>query len=178
MHWHEPTQASVQRRTTEGKTKPELMRCLKRYLARQVYRCILPAPVSAKAPHPTKKTRNEPLDKHRSINPYSESLFKTMKYLPTFPDRFGSLPDARVFMDRFMNAYNHEHHHTGIGLHTPADVHYGHASTVSQERSTALAAARAEHPERFTTTNDPKILALPAHSWINRPPEQPDQAVA
>lgn len=55
MHWHEPTQAYVQRRTTEGKTKPEIMRCLKRYLARQVYRCILPAPVSEKAPAPNQK---------------------------------------------------------------------------------------------------------------------------
>ena len=65
-----------------------------------------------------------------------------MKYQPTFPERFGSLPDARAFMDRFVDAYNHEHHHTGIGLHTPADVHYGHAGTVAQQRSAALAGAR------------------------------------
>lgn len=43
MHWHDPTKAYVERRTAEGKTKPEIMRCLKRYLARQVYRCLLPA---------------------------------------------------------------------------------------------------------------------------------------
>ncbi|MET7784959.1 hypothetical protein ABZT28_56895, partial [Streptomyces sp. NPDC005388] len=61
------------------------------------------------------------------------------------------------------------HRHTGIGLHTPADVHYGHAATVSQQRSAALAAARATHPERFSTTADPKILALPTHAWINQP---------
>ncbi len=111
-------------------------------------------------------------------NPYSEALFKTMKYLPTFPDRFGSLPDARAFMDQFVQAYNHEHHHTGIGLHTPADVHYGHARTVTVHRSAALAAARAAHPERFTTTTDPKILALPANAWINPPAEPPEPAVA
>ncbi len=111
-------------------------------------------------------------------NPYSEALFKTMKYLPTFPDRFGSLPDARAFMDQFVQAYNHEHHHTGIGLHTPADVHYGHARTVTVHRSTALAAARAAHPERFNTTTDPKILALPADAWINQPADLPDDAVA
>jgi len=71
---------------------------------------------------------------HVSIdNPYSQALFKTMKYLPTFPERFGSLPDARAFMDRFTTAYNHEHHHTGIGLQTPADVHYGHARTEPPE---------------------------------------------
>ncbi len=101
-----------------------------------------------------------------------------MKYLPTFPDRFGSLPDARAFMDQFVQAYNHEHHHTGIGLHTPADVHYGHARTVTVHRSTALAAARAAHPERFNTTTDPKILALPADAWINQPADPPDDAVA
>ena len=74
-------------------------------------------------------------------NPYSEALFKTMKYLPTFPERFGSLADARAFMDSFVTAYNHEHHHPGIGLHTPADVHYGHAKTVTAQRAAALAAA-------------------------------------
>nr|WP_246180373.1 IS3 family transposase [Kocuria coralli] len=103
-------------------------------------------------------------------NPYSEAWFKTLKYAPVFPERFGSLSDARAFMDRFVEAYNHEHHHAGIGLHTPADVHYGHAGTVAEQRSATLAAARTTHPERFSTTGDPKILALPADAWINRPP--------
>jgi hypothetical protein len=104
-------------------------------------------------------------------NPYSESLFKTMKYVPVFPDRFGSIGDARTFMDRFTTAYNHEHHHIGIGLHTPADVHFGHAATVSADRSAALTAARLEHPERFATSTDPKILAIPSQAWINQPAE-------
>ena len=104
-------------------------------------------------------------------NPYSESLFKTMKYTPDFPDRFGSIGDARAFMGAFTEAYNHEHHHTGIGLHTPADVHYGHTTAVSARRSAALAAARAAHPERFTTDHDPQILALPTDAWINQPAE-------
>jgi putative transposase len=111
-------------------------------------------------------------------NPYSESLFKTMKYAPVFPERFGSIDEARAFMDRFVSAYNHEHHHTGIGLHTPADVHYGHARTVTAQRSAALAAARLAHPERFTTNTDPKILALPENAWINPPADPPEQAVA
>jgi len=102
-------------------------------------------------------------------NPYSEALFKTLKYTPTFPDRFGSLADSRAFMARFVATYNHEHHHTGIGLHTPADVHYGHVGAVSTTRSEALSAARAAHPERFTTNQDPKILALPQDAWINQP---------
>lgn len=102
-------------------------------------------------------------------NPYSEALFKTMKYAPVFPERFGSIGEARGFMADFTTAYNHEHHHTGIGLHTPADVHYGHASNVDAQRSAALEAARQEHPERFATSTDPKILALPDNAWINQP---------
>lgn len=105
-------------------------------------------------------------------NPYSEALFKTMKYLPEFPKRFGSLQDAKVFMAEFVQAYNHEHHHTGIGLHTPADVHFGHAAEITETRSATLAAARALHPERFTTNHDPKILSLPDTAWINQPAEQ------
>lgn len=116
-------------------------------------------------------TRSHSRPQVSNDNPYSESLFKTLKYLPVFPDRFGSLEHARTFMDEFVTAYNHEHHHTGIGLHTPADVHYGHASTVAADRSAALAAARTAHPERFTTSHDPKILALPDSAWINRPAE-------
>lgn len=102
-------------------------------------------------------------------NPYSEAWFKTLKYAPVFPERFGSIGDARAFVAGFVEAYNHDHHHGGIGLHTPADVHYGHASTVAEQRSAALAAARTTHPERFSTTGDPKILTLPTHAWINRP---------
>ncbi|MFF0991353.1 IS3 family transposase [Kocuria nitroreducens] len=102
-------------------------------------------------------------------NPYSEAWFKTLKYSPVFPERFGSLADARAFMAGFVEAYNHEHHHTGIGLHTPADVHYGHTGTVAAQRSAALTAARTTHPERFSTIRDPKILSLPTDAWINRP---------
>lgn len=108
-------------------------------------------------------------------NPYSESLFKTMKYLPVFPDRFGSLQHARQFMAEFVHAYNHEHHHTGIGLHTPADVHYWHARAVARQRSAALGQARAAHPERFAGKTDPKILALPENAWINKPPDDPTE---
>jgi transposase InsO family protein len=118
-------------------------------------------------------TRSHSRPRVSNDNPYSEALFKTLKYLPVFPDRFGSLAHAREFIDTFATAYNHEHHHTGIGLHTPADVHYGHARTVAADRSTALAAARAAHPERFGTTHNPKILALPDSAWINQPAENP-----
>lgn len=126
-------------------------------------------------------TRSHSRPRVSNDNPYSESLFKTLKYLPAFPERFGSLADARGFMDRFTTAYNHEHHHSGIGLHTPADVHYGHAKTVAVQRSAALAAARAATPERFGSDTDPKILDLPKDAWINQPatPADPaDQAAA
>ncbi len=104
-------------------------------------------------------------------NPYSESWFKTCKYSPTFPDRFGSLAHARTFMAAFVAWYNHEHHHSGIGLHTPADVHYGLAAGKATERVQTLTTARAAHPERFASTRTPKILQLPQAAWINQPPE-------
>lgn len=103
-------------------------------------------------------------------NPYSESLFKTMKYLPVFPDRFDDLADARRFLDEFVNAYNHHHRHTGIGLHTPADVHYGLADAIDRDRDAALDAARTAHPERFGSRAQtrPKILDRPASEKTNQ----------
>ena len=102
-------------------------------------------------------------------NPYSESWFKTLKFAPVFPERFASLGDARAFMADFVEGYNHHHHHTGIGLNTPADVHYGLAAAKTAERAVVLAAARSQHPERFTTGQDPKILSIPTTAWINQP---------
>ena len=73
-------------------------------------------------------------------------------------------------MAEFVDFYNHHHHrHLGIGLHTPGDVHYGHAADAQQRRAQTLAAARDQHPTRFTTTTTPKILNLPEASWINQP---------
>lgn len=113
-------------------------------------------------------------------NPYSEALFKTMKYLPVFPDRFEDLAHARRFMDEFTHAYNHHHRHTGIGMHTPADVHYGHADQIDQDRDAALEAARRTHPERFSTRAQrrPKILDRNPAAWINQPPADELQLAA
>lgn len=108
-------------------------------------------------------------------NPYSEAWFKTLKYAPTFPERFGSLHHARAFMADFVQWYNHEHHHKGIGLHTAADVHYGLARSAAKARTEVLAAARAANPERFATDRDPKILTLPDAAWINPPDHHNDQ---
>lgn len=101
-------------------------------------------------------------------NPYPESLFKSLKYTPVFPERFASLTDARAFMSEFVDWYNHHHQHSSVGFHTPADVHYGLAAAVADKRSQTLAAARARHPHRFTTTTDPKILALPETVRVER----------
>jgi putative transposase len=103
-------------------------------------------------------------------NPYSEAQFKTLKYRPEFPERFGSLEDGRVFCRRFFHWYNHDHRHSGIGLHTPATVHFGHAESIHLERARVLQAAYAAHPERFVRQL-PVPPRLPGVAWINKPPE-------
>ena len=121
-------------------------------------------------------TRSHSRPKVSNDNPFSEAWFKTLKYAPVFPDRFGSLPHARAFLADFVQGYNHEHHHSGIGLHTAADVHYGLARAKASARSHVLADARAAHPERFVTNTDPKILTLPQAAWINPPQTEPAPA--
>lgn len=118
-------------------------------------------------------TRSHSRPKVSNDNPYSEAWFKTLKYAPVFPDRFASLADARAFMNNFVTWYNHAHRHSGIGLHTPADVHHGRHHTVRANREDTLAAARTAHPQRFGTTRPlPKILDLPEQVWINKPKPQ------
>lgn len=102
-------------------------------------------------------------------NPYSESQFRTMKYRPAFPDRFGSIEDARAFTVDFFRWYNEHHHHSGISLLTPADLHHGHAPQIIEKRQAVLDAAYLIHPERFVK-RPPKFPPAPAHVWINKPP--------
>ena len=101
-------------------------------------------------------------------NPYSESQFRTLKYRPDFPDRFGCLPDARAFCQQFFAWYNDEHRHSGLGLLTPAMVHFGHAPNVLAQRQIVLDAAYLAHPERFVR-RPPTMLPLPLEVWINKP---------
>jgi putative transposase len=101
-------------------------------------------------------------------NPYSESQFKTLKHHPTFPDRFGCIQDARAFCQGFFGWYNVEHHHSGIALLTPADVHYGRAEQVTSARAQVLDGAYAAHPERFAR-KPPQPPRLPEQVWINKP---------
>jgi putative transposase len=106
-------------------------------------------------------------------NPYSESQFKTMKYSPEFPDRFGSLEDSRSFCRRFFPWYNDEHHHTGIGLLTPGTVHFGRAEEVIENRRIVMEGAYQAHPERFFNGR-PKSQGLPSAAWINKPDREPE----
>ena len=101
-------------------------------------------------------------------NPYSESQFRTMKYRPDFPDRFGSIQDSRAHSQLFFSWYNDEHRHSGIGLLTPAMVHYGQADDIFQKRQLVLDAAYLAHPERFVRW-PPKPLSIPKEVWINKP---------
>jgi putative transposase len=101
-------------------------------------------------------------------NPYSESQFRTMKYRPEFPDCFGSIQDARAFCQNFFQWYNEEHRHSGLGLLTPAVVHFGQAPTVLAARQVVLDAAYQAHPDRFVR-RPPKPLPLPSEVWINKP---------
>jgi len=101
-------------------------------------------------------------------NPYSESQFRTLKYRPGFPDRFGSIEDARRFCQSFFTWYNHQHHHSGLGLMTPAMIHHGQPSKILADRQVVLNAAYAAHPERFVR-KPPKPPELPAQVWINKP---------
>jgi putative transposase len=101
-------------------------------------------------------------------NPYSESHFRTLKYRPEFPDRFGCIQDSRAFCQQFFQWYNEEHRHSGIAMLTPAMVHFGETHTVLAHRQAVLDAAYQAHPDRFVR-RPPKPMPLPLEVWINKP---------
>jgi putative transposase len=101
-------------------------------------------------------------------NPYSEAQFKTMKYRPNYPNRFDSLDHARSWARAFFAWYNHEHHHTGLGLMTPTVVHHRQVDEVRAKRQRVLDEAYASHPERFVKGN-PIAPKAPDQVWINPP---------
>ncbi len=104
-------------------------------------------------------------------NPYSESLFKTTKYAPTYPDRFDGFAHAKAWCGPFFQDYNHEHKHEGIAWLTPATVHEGRAQTVLAQRQAVMDAAYQEHPERFVK-GPPRVPHLPKDVWINQAEDQ------
>ena len=109
-------------------------------------------------------------------NPYSEAHFKTMKYMPTFPDRFTDMGHARSYGKTFFHWYNEEHRHSGLAYLTPATVHSGQAEVVLAKRRTVLAAAHAAHPDRFVQ-GQPVVADLPKEVWINRPTADPTDLI-
>ncbi len=102
-------------------------------------------------------------------NCFPEAQFKTLKYRPDFPDRFGSMQDARSFCVGFFDWYNTEHRHSGIGMMTPEAMHYGWAKQLRAQRAVVLENAYDKHPERFPR-GVPRPWKLPTAAWIN-PPE-------
>ena len=101
-------------------------------------------------------------------NPYSESQFRTLKYRPDFPERFGSIQDSRAFCQRFFAWYNNEHRHSGIAMLTPAMMHFHEVQKVLAQRQTVLDAAYAKNPDRFVK-RPPKPLQPPTAAWMNKP---------
>jgi len=106
-------------------------------------------------------------------NPFSEAHFKTMKYRPDFPDRFGEVEPARSFFVDFFDWYNNEHHHAGLAMLTPADVHFGRVDQRIVERQAVLDAAFALRPERFPRGR-PIAVRPPREVWINKPSAPPE----
>jgi putative transposase len=104
-------------------------------------------------------------------NPFSESQFKTLKYAPSYPARFDSLPHAQAWCDTFFQHYNHEHRHSGLAYLTPATVHHGDPTAVLAHRQAALDRAYQAHPERFVR-GAPRVPQLPTEVWINRAEDQ------
>lgn len=112
------------------------------------------------------KSHNRP---HTSDdNPFSEAHFKTMKYRPDYPDRFGSLAEAQVWARGFFTWYNEQHYHSGLNLLTPASIHYHEAPVIQQNRQAVMLAAYAAHPKRFVR-GQPFVKGAPAAVWINPP---------
>ena len=105
-------------------------------------------------------------------NPFSEAQFRTLKYCPLFPDRFGSIEDGRAFCQPFFRWYNHDHQHSGLGYLPPAVVHFGQAPAVRAHRAEVLAAAYVAHRERFVN-GPPHPADLPTAVWINPPVKTP-----
>ena len=104
-------------------------------------------------------------------NPFSESHFKTMKYQPQFPKRFGCIQDAKVFCRQFFDWYNRDHHHLGIGLMTPDQVHYGQVDEVHAARQSILDQAFRANPDRFVNKK-PEPPQKPTAVWINPPAQK------
>ena len=120
-------------------------------------------------------TRSHSRPKVSNDNPFSEANFKTIKYCGELPESFNSLAEARNWCEGFITYYNHDHRYSGIGLHTPASIHFGTADLVREQRAVALAEAYDRHPERFARRPTPP--AIPDQVWINEPKPETEPAI-
>ncbi len=120
-------------------------------------------------------TRTHSRPRVSNDNPFSEAQFKTLKYVPDFPDHFESLADAQTFCEGFFTEYNHLHRHSGIGWHTPASVHFGTYLDIDQQRAITLNRAFHQHPERFTRRPQPPQIRTEV--WINEPAKQTPETI-
>ena len=120
-------------------------------------------------------TRTHSRPRVSNDNPYSEAHFKTLKYRPEFPERFGSIEDARAYCRAFFTWYNRHHRHSGREMMTPHDVHFGHVDEVIARRSAVLSSAHQRHPERFVR-GEPTAPRRPGPAWINPPKPTPPLA--
>ncbi|WAX81680.1 IS3 family transposase [Streptomyces sp. KMM 9044] len=123
-------------------------------------------------------TKSHSRPKTSNDNPFSESQYKTLKYRHNYPDRFGCIEDARAWCEDFFDWYNLAHRHSGIGMHTPFDVHFGLADQLREMRADVLASVYDRHPERFVR-KAPEPPKLPGTVWINKPtdPRHPDAEI-
>jgi putative transposase len=128
---------------------------------------VLMADLGVTKSHSRPKTSND--------NPFSEAQYKTLKYRPDYPDRFAGLAHARDWCAEFFQWYHHDHRHSGIGFHTPYDVHHGLAQRVREYRAEILADAHRRHPERFVNKH-PEPPALPEQAWINKPTDEKEMS--
>lgn len=121
-------------------------------------------------------TRSHSRPRVSNDNPFSEAQFKTLKYVHDFPHHFDSLAQARAFCEGFFAEYNHVHHHSGIGWHTPASVHYGTYGAIDDARAATLDRAWREHPTRFNKR--PRPPQIREQVWINEPQKEATTATA
>jgi hypothetical protein len=128
------------------------------------------ARVSPRDPSVVSRRRTSPPESRESPddNPYSEAQFKTLKYRPDFPERFGAIEDSRSFCGDFFGWYNFGHHHSGLAMLTPADVHHGRVELRVTQNQATLDAAYAAHPGRFVH-GPPVARRPPTEVWINKP---------
>jgi len=128
-------------------------------------------PTGPRTPNPAAVLKSHSRPHTSNDNPFSESQFKTLKYQPTFPRRFGCIEDAKGFCRAFFACYNQAHHHVGLGLMTSDQVHYRQADAIHAARQATLDCAFARHPERFVK-QPPTPPHKPTATWINPPQHQ------